>query len=131
MKKDKHSIPDRPFMNLTIEEMAEHVRAREAALNRRNCLVLQSFVLFAVGFAVSTWYYGHWMLETIDAIVAIGAIALAAGVVAGHRNPPPISTFVLCFGSYYWLWSIPLYHISSDCEMIIEHLWHLITGLFN
>ncbi|MEZ4676603.1 MAG: hypothetical protein R2932_20455 [Caldilineaceae bacterium] len=71
------------------------------------------------------------MLETIDAIK--GNWGYRSGGWSG--GGPPKSSSNIDFRSLFWVLLLALVYSSLSHsqigEMIIEHLWHLITGLFN
>lgn len=67
--------PERPFMNLSVEEMAAKVQQRDAELGRRNCLVLALFAIGLLGaVGVGFWFYGAWIVHTMS---AFGQVVLA------------------------------------------------------
>lgn len=121
---------ERAFMNLSVEEMAAKVRARDAQLGRRNCLIL---VLFSLGtlilLAVGFWIYGSWIMETVGAFGrVVSAIAnlnwMHAGAILLEYR---LSFFLMGILVGFFLFLFIVFQIG---EILIDLIWDWVGSLF-
>lgn len=131
LNKSKKSQPDKPFMNLSVEEMSAQIQARDEKLKRRNCLILVLFfATFAVAIFVGAWFYGAWMLETVGAVGRlVGSLWrlewLAAGQILFQYK---LSFFVLGIFAGFILFLFITFQIG---EMLIDLIWEGISSFFS
>lgn len=131
VNKQKTNKSDPPFMNLSIDEMSARISARDKDLNRRNCLILLIFFgVGLVGFGISAWYYGEWMVETVGALWLLGGFLwrsewLQAAEILFHYK---LSFFIFGILFGFGLFLFVAFQIG---EMIVDLLWDGITSLFN
>ncbi len=129
--KQKANKPAQPFMNLSIDEMSAQISARDKELNRRNCLILLIVLGFGlIGFAISAWHYGAWMVETAGALWLLGGFLwrsqwLQAAEILFHYK---LSFFIFGILFGFGLFLFVAFQIG---EMIVDLLWDGITSLFN
>ncbi len=67
-KKMRRGEFDASFANASLEEMAQRVKQYEAQTDRRNYVIILSFfLLLSISIAIGLYFYGHWVLETVQA----------------------------------------------------------------
>jgi len=131
LNKSKKIQPDKPFMNLSVEEMSARIQARDQELNRRNCLVLTLLLIaFGLLLLVGAWFYGAWMVETIGALRQLSVLLWnlewwAAGQILLHYK---LSFFVLGIFVGFFLFLFITFQIG---EMLFDLIWDWISSFFN
>lgn len=131
LNKNKKSTPDKPFMNLSIDEMSTRIAARDQELTRRNRLILLPFLLVSLALLIlGIWLYGAWLAETLGAIWLLGLSIWrlewwAAGQILFHYK---LSFFLFGIVAGFFLFLFITFQIG---EMLIDLLWDGISALFN
>lgn len=123
--------PERPFMNLSVEEMAAKVQQRNVELGRRNCLVLSLFALgLLVATAVCFWFYGTWILHTLS---AFGQVLHALWSLEWWRAGALLFEYKLSFFIMGILvgFAVFLFVVLQIGEMLLDLLWDWVGSLFN
>lgn len=131
LNKQKKTPPDKPFMNLTIEEMSARIRTRDQELNRRNCLLL--LIMFAVlgfTFLIGAWTYSEWLVETLRAVGQLAGSLwrlewLAAAEILFHYK---LSFFVLGVVVGFAIFLLITFQII---EMIFDLIWDYVSSFFS
>ncbi|MCB0063998.1 MAG: hypothetical protein KDE19_17870 [Caldilineaceae bacterium] len=129
-KRQKQQLPERPFMKLSVEEMAAQVQLRDEQLGRRNCLVLVLFfAFFFISISVLSWFYGQWFLTTLSAawqvLHSIWNLQWwqAAAIVFEYK----LSFFLLGIFAGFLLFLFVAFQIG---EMLIDFIWDWLGSLF-
>jgi hypothetical protein len=131
LNKRKATKPERPFMNLSVDEMAAQINTNTQALDRRNCLILALFFGCALlASVVGFWFYGEWLMETVSAFWQVGVYLwqwewwLAAQLLFHYK----ISFFLLGIIVGFALFLFVIFQIG---ELLVDLLWDAISSLFN
>lgn len=130
VKRQKQHPPERPFMKLSVEEMAAKVQQKDAQLGRRNCLILVLFfALFVMSLLVLSWFYGEWFFHTLGAawqvVQSIWNLQWwQAGAILFEYK---LSFFLLGIFAGFLLFLFVAFQIG---EMLVDLLWDWLGSLF-
>ena len=131
LNKRKVTKPERPFMNLSVEEMAAQINTNTRALERRNYLILAIFFGCAlIAMMIGLWFYGEWLIETVGAFWQVGVYLwqwewwLAAQLFFHYK----ISFFLLGVIVGFGLFLFVVFQIG---EMLLDFLWDTVSAIFN
>lgn len=122
---------DPSFANATLEEMAARVQRQERLTDRRNYVILLIFFLLLGSVtAISAYFYGHWVMETVGAAwqVALAVWHLewwqALSLLFAYKLSFLILGIIIGFGIF-------LFVTLQIGELLVDLIWDLITSLFD